>query len=94
MADTMIQEREFVKMGNFIPKNSRKLKELSRHPLALGGPARSTSGKPQGPARASLGTRRSISLVRYADSDDLNHLGEKSRASGFTAELIGGALSS
>ena len=41
----MIQEREFVKMRNFIPKNIRKLKELSRHPLApkVGGPARSTS---------------------------------------------------
>jgi hypothetical protein len=77
-------------MRNFILKNIRKLKELSRHPLAptyVRRPCAIDLLQPQGRARP-LEHVGAISLVRYADFDELDHLGEKSRASGFMAELI------
>ena len=55
MEDTMIQEREFVKMWKLLTKNIRKLNELPRHPLGpVGGGGAINLQQPQGPARASL----------------------------------------
>jgi hypothetical protein len=55
MEDTMIQEREFVKMRKLLPKNIRKLNELPRHQLVpVGGGGAINLQQPQGPARASL----------------------------------------
>jgi hypothetical protein len=68
-------------MRNFILKNIRKLNELSRHPHAPTYVCWRSIAQGRRTRARQLEHAGAIGLVRYADFDDLDHLGEKSRAS-------------
>jgi hypothetical protein len=83
MADTVIQEREFVKMGNFIPKiveSSGSYRDIHSLRITLGGPARSISSNRKSSARVPWNMLEQSAWSGCADIDDLDHLGEKNRA--------------